>query len=732
MGLAHRRKGGPALGKWAEVTTAHARITLIAGTLLTLVALLVGHGAGRHLDGDVEGDPRADSSIGARLLRAHFPAAQSNLTLLVSTPGKVDSPTTRLYGRRLTKALTREPGVQVIASYGDQRRPDLMSADGHHALILAHVDESSARLPRTLDAVSRDLESVRGRLEVRMGGSATVGQAIQDTILHDLGVAELMAFPVVIALLLLVSRSVVAAALPLLIAVFAVEGANALLRALAPFTSVSVFALNLTTALGIGLAVDYGLLLVRRYREEVLTYGMKRDAVIASVGQAGHTIVVSAAILVSALTTLLLFPLPFLRSMAYAGIATVTLAAFATVTLLPPVLVQLGQRIDTVGALPRARSPRHAVPSVGGEGWVTAVRWTARHALAVASTTTIVLVLFGAPFLHARFDVSDVRQLPSRAQARIAEERITSVFPTQSVDIILASADQRAVAGYARRLSTFTTAYTVDAPTGRYAHGLLTGPPQPARSSGGSSWISVSARPRTPPAELETLVRRLRDVEAPADRHVTGVAAINLDTRDSIREVLPYAAIAAVTMTLLLILRLTRSPVLTVQAVLLNALSLAAMLGAQVWWFQDGSLAQTLGFTPTGSLDIGVSVLMGVLAFGLSMDYGIFLVSRLAEERRRRLDPYAALEEAVRTTGGTISSAAVILAASMLAVAGSRITSVKMLGIGVALAVLLDAMVVRALLLPSVLALGAARTRLTQARADAPESQSEDQAKPQA
>ncbi|MFC0051906.1 MMPL family transporter [Streptomyces actinomycinicus] len=686
-------------------------IVLTATALLLGMAGFLGHGVAVHLRNGGDEDPGSESSYATRILDRDFPGGRPDLILLAGTRNGVDRPLAARQGRALAARLVKEHGVAGVASYWTTRSPALRSRDGRYALITARLSGDTRAVQRAVDRIAPRYRGTRGALRMRIGGAAAVRREAQTMVTEDLTRAEAMSVPATLLILVFVFGSVAAALLPVCVGMVAIVGSQAVLRALAAATDISLFALNLTTALGLGLAVDYALLIVRRYREE-LTGGADRCAAIGTtLDTAGRTVLFSSVTVALSLATMLVFPHRFLRSMAYAGISVVVLSAGAALVVLPALLRLMGPRIDAwdVRTLirPRRRAGRHAAPRYGA-GWVRVTGTVMRRAPLFTVGTTGLLLLLGLPFLNVRFGHPDDRQLPAGAEARVVQQHIREGFSTgggAGPEILVRGATSAGLAPYAARLSRLSGAERVDGPTGTYTAGARTGPPDPTRARTGDSWLSVVTRADATPAAAERLVRSVRDVEVPFRTYVTGPTAESLDSRAAVLARLPVAGVLVTAATLSLLLLLTGSYLVPLQALVLNALSLTAMFGTLVWVFQEGHMAGLLGFTPTGVIETTLPVLMAFLAFGLSMDYGVFLLSRVREEVLRAGDHRTGVVEGMRRTGGIITAAVLILAVVLLSVATSRTVGAKMLGTGVAVAVLADAFVVRALLVPAVLAL---------------------------
>lgn len=692
----------PRVGGWTRFVTARPRLSLLVALVITALAVLAGSGVADRLGSGGWEDPDAESTYATKALEREFPASQPNLLLLVDAgDASVDDPAVAAEARRLVSRLTGEKGVVGVGSYWQadpSAAPALRAEDGHEALIAARITGEEKQMGETLDRIAPEFRGAHGPVEVSVGGPVAVRHEMQTTIQEDLLRAEVIALPVTLVLLVMVFGSAVAALLPLGIGIVAILGTNAVLRGLTEFTDVSVFAMNLTTALGLGLAVDYALFIVRRFREELTGGAEPLAAVGTTLRTAGRTVLFSALTVAVSLAAMLLFPQYFLRSFAYAGIAVVLLAAAAALILLPAALVLLGHRVNALDLRKllrrgRAKESDGAAAATEGKGWARTANLVMRRAPFFALGTTAVLVLLGLPFLGVKFGTADDRQLPSSAESHVVQQHIRDGFPGSPGGGLEVLAEGRATqaqyADYKQRIGALPEVLRVDGPLVK----------------GESAYFTVLPKGEAVDDPAQGLVGDLRATEAPFDTKVTGAAAVLVDSKDAIAERLPLAAAFIAIVTLLLVFLLTGSVLIPIQAVVLNALSLTAMFGAVVWVFQDGHLSGLLGFTSPGSIETTLPVLMFCVAFGLSMDYGVFLLSRIKEEYDTTGDHEEAVRHGLQRTGGLITAAAVILAVVMVAIGTSRVTNTKMLGLGIALAVLMDAMIVRSLLVPAVMRL---------------------------
>ncbi|MFC9619217.1 MMPL family transporter [Streptomyces sp. NPDC056930] len=692
------------LGGWTRFVTARPRLALLAALVITALAVFAGSGVADRMGSGGWEAPDAESTYTTKALEREFPASQPNLLLLVdSGSASVDDPAVAAEAARLAERLAGEKDITGVGSYWQSKAPALRAEDGREALIAARIEGDDKAMGEVLDRIAPAYRGAHGPVEVSVGGPVAVRHEMQTIIQEDLLRAEMIALPVTLVLLVMVFGSAIAALLPLGVGIVAILGTNAVLRGITEFTDVSVFAQNLTTALGLGLAIDYALFIVRRFREELAAGADTRAAVGATLRTAGRTVLFSALTVAVSLAAMLVFPQYFLRSFAYAGIAVVLLAAAAALILLPAALMLLGPRVNSLdlrrllrrgAGRTGGRVELSATAAAGsGSGWGRFAALVMRRAPVFAAVTTVGLVLLGLPFLGVKFGTADDRQLPATAESHVVQQHIRDGFPGSPGGGLAVLAEGAATpaqyAEYRSRIAGLPGVLRVDGPvtTGRFAY------------------FSVLPDGESVGEESQQLVQDLRAEPAPFDTSVTGTAAVLVDSKHAIADRLPWAVGIIVVVTLLLVFLLTGSVLIPLQAVVLNALSLTAMFGAVVWVFQDGHLSGLLSFTSTGDIETTLPVLMFCVAFGLSMDYGVFLLSRIKEEYDRTGDHERSVTFGLRHTGGLITAAAVILAVVMVAIGTSRVANTKMLGLGIALAVLMDAMVVRSLLVPSVMKL---------------------------
>lgn len=685
-----------------------ARTVLVLAGLLTLVAGGIGSGVFGHLKAGGLQDPAAPSAKAAELIDKEFGGTTGLVFLVHPRHGTVDSPAARNAGRDFTDRLTRRPGVDDIVSYWRTPNDTLKARDGRSALVLVRFGEDEEAAARHAGALIDEFVTNAAAgpgLRVRAGGPLGTNHDITAQVAKDLALAEGIAVPLTLLLLIIVFRGLVPALIPLAIGGAAILGTLAELRLLAGVTDVSVFALNLTTALGLGLAIDYGLLMVSRFREEMNSARSIRVAVVHTMATAGRTIVFSAATVIAALSALLVFPLYFLRSFAYAGIAVVATAALAALVIAPALLTVSGHRVAPADDGTRTRKAR---PGNGSGIWYRIARTVMRRPLITALPTAALLALAAAPLLGVHFGMPDERVLPGNSTSRSTAAALRTDFPGFSGDgtteiVLTGPADRRRVADYRRTLSTLPGVIAVDTTPARRAAPQCPLHPQQV---GEVRRLTVRSGYASASAEARQLVARIGAVAPPG--HTTalvgGATAQVMDAQSAIAQRLPFVIAMIAVSTFVLLFLFTGSVIQPLRALALNTLGLGAILGVLVWIFQDGHFSSLLGFTPT-PMDTAMTVLMSCILFGLSTDYEVFVLSRIKELHDQGLPPNQAVPKGLSRSGALVSAAAALLAVSLLAFTTSSVSFMQMFGLGSGLAVLLDATVVRGVLVPACLRL---------------------------
>ncbi|MFG2000283.1 MMPL family transporter [Spirillospora sp. NPDC048911] len=658
-----------------------SRWIVAAGTVVLILAGVIGAGTLNVLSLNRFEAPGSESMHARVALARDFGTGSPNVALLVTArQGTVDGPEAAEAGKRLTAELAAYPGVGDAWSYWTRGAPDtLRSRDARQAVVLAWLPGDADHVRREiLPELAPRFERTQGAVTVEIGGGDEVFRQVMEQARQDFLRAELVILPLVLLLLWLVYRRLSAALVTLGVGLFAVLGSLALLRGVVAFTEISTFASNIALVMGIGLGVDYGLFVIFRFREE-LRRGLDVPAAVRrTVRGAGRTVLFSGVTVAAALSVLLVFPFPFLSSFAYAGVAVVIAAVAGATVLLPAALMLLGHRVQ------RDAEPRD------GLWYGLATRVMRRPLLLGGAALGIVLVL-GAPFLGIRFGLPDDRVLPSSAPARQLYDQIRAGFPVEEADalqVVAPDADPRAVAPYAARLSRIDGVVRVDTITSRKGTG-----------TGAALSVVVSSERRE--ADTIGLVRDVRAVPAPFEVLAGGAPAELADYRDGVTARLPLVAGLIIMVTFVVLFAMTGSVVAPLKAAFLNMLSLSVMFGALVFVFQEGRLSGLLGFTPTGSIEPSVPILMFCVAYGLSMDYEVFLLSRIKEEYDRTGDAVRSVPLGIARSAPLVTAAALILAVSFAAYASGRVVFLQQLGIGMALTVLVDATLIRGVLLPA-------------------------------
>ncbi len=689
-----------------QFTVRRRRFVLVLTVVVVILAGVLGGAVFERLSTGGFEDPDSESARAADLLDQEFGAGAPNVVLLVTAEdGDVDAPAVAEVGRELTEELAAYPNADDVVSYWSLGSPPpLRSEDGSAALVVGRLAGEQDEWQVAGEGLDEAFAGDRGPVSVEVGGSVEIFNQVGETIESDLARAEGFAIPLTLILLIVVFGGVVAALLPVGVGMLAVLGAFFVLWLVTAVTDVSVFSINLVTALGLGLAIDYSLFVVSRFREELHAGRSVDDAVIRTVETAGRTVAFSALTVAASLSALLIFPLFFLRSFAYAGIGVILVAMLASLVSLPALLAVLGTRVD------KWRVFRHrATPEVGEGFWHRVATTVMRRPLVVTVAAVTFLIFLGLPFLSARFGSPDHRVLPEGNPAREVSESLREDFVSDEADafpvVAIGEVGDGEVEAYAAELSTVAGVTRVDARTGRYLDGaLLVGPDATmAQFEGdGATWFSVVPAVEAVSEEGEALVEDIRGLDSTFDEVVVGgMGAQQVDVKAAIFELVPWAALWIAVATFVLLFAMFGSILVPVKALVLNTLSLTATFGAMVWIFQQGHGAGLLDFTATGLTDTTTPILMFCIAFGLSMDYEVFLLSRIKEEYDRTGDNEASVAAGLEHTGRIVTAAALLLSVTFLAFATSGITFIKLFGLGLAMAVIMDATIVRATLVPA-------------------------------
>ncbi|MEZ0363291.1 MMPL family transporter [Mycobacterium sp. pUA109] len=690
---------------------------VIAAAVLVLIgaALLGAPVAGRLAAGGFQ-DPSSESARAATVLADKFGQSDQQMIITVTADGGARSGAARAAGTDIVAALRSSPWVYGVSSAWTGA-PGLVSTDGKTGLVVAQLrggENDAQHYARALaDAVVHD----RAGVTVAAGGDAVVYAQINRQNQRDLLVMESIAVPLSFAVLVWVFGGLLAAALPLAVAALAIVGSTALLRLITSWADVSIFALNLTTAMGLALAIDYTLLILSRYRDELADGADPDRALARTMVTAGRTVLFSATTVALSMAVMVLFPMYFLKSFAYAGVATVVFVAVAAIVVTPALIVLLGARLDALDVRRLARrvlrrADRAPTP-VRRLFWYRCTTAVMRRAVPIGLAGVAVLVLLGVPFLGVKWGFPDDRALPRSASAHQVGDRLRTGFADDSsatVTAVVPDAAGLTVADldrYAAALSRVPDVSAVSAPAGTFVAGAQAGPPSaPTGLADGSAFITVASTAPLFSAASDAQLDQLHRVGGPGGRSVqlAGLAQINRDSVAAITGRLPLVLGLIAVISFVLLFLLTGSVVLPAKALVLNVLSLTAAFGALVWIFQDGHLG-AFGTTPTGTLVANMPVLLFCIAFGLSMDYEVFLIARIREywldSGRTAADHRASVALGVARTGRVITAAALVMSISFAALIAAQVSFMRMFGVGLTLAVLADATLVRTVLLPA-------------------------------
>ncbi|MFD2028912.1 MMPL family transporter [Promicromonospora aerolata] len=659
----------------------------------------------------------SESAAARSALDRLFDTGSPNVALLVSSStGTVDDDAVVALGGELTEAVTAFPGVGDAWSYWSPDAPDtLAGADRRQALVLAWVpgDADHVRgevLPALQAEVVERFDS--DDVEVALGGGDEIFRVVAGQARADFLRAELIVIPLVLVLLWLVYRRLTPALATLAVGLFAAAGSLALLRLVLPFTDISTFAANISLVMGIGLGVDYSLFMIYRYREEVAAGHDTTTAVGRTVAGAGRTVLFSGLTVAAALAVLFVFPFPFLTSFAWAGIAVVLCAVLGATVALPAILRLAGRRML-----------RPTGPGRPEDGfWFRVSTTVMRRPFVTGGAGLLALLVLGAPTLGLTFGSPDDRVLNDGDQpVRTMYDTIRSDFAAEDADALLVVAPDTTVGpgstavpdsdlhDYAASLSQLPGVARVDSAAGAFTAGDRTGPAGPFGAdrfeSGAATRLSVLPTSERLAQDPVGLVREVRGTDAPFEVVVGGYPAELADYRDGIVDRLPLVALLILVVTFVVLFVMTGSVVAPLTAMVLNLLSLSVMFGVVVWGFQDGALAGLLGFTPTGVVEPSILLLMFCIAYGLSMDYEVFLLARIQEEYARTGDVVSSVPAGIARSAPLVTAAALILAASFAVYASSEVAFMQQLGIGMALAVAVDATLIRGVLVPAALRL---------------------------
>ena len=690
---------GNVLHRIAQLAIGVPRRMLAVAALVAVAAGIFGVPVAKSLCACGFEDPSSESAKAKELLTDKFHMGDVQMVIVVSAPDGANGGAARAVGTELVDELRRSPHVASVTSLWTAPAPEraaLVSTDGRSGLIVAGIAGDESKTQGYAKDLSDRLVHDRDGVTVRAGGDATVNVEITEQSQRDLLLMESLAIPISFLVLVWVFGGALAAAVPLAVGGMAILGALAVLRGVTYFTDVSIFALNLSAAMGLALAIDYTLLIISRYRDELADGASRDDALVKAMATAGRTVVFSATIVALSMAVMVVFPMAFLKSFAYAGVATVAFAALAALFVTPATLVILGDRLQKWD-IRRLFGRHHGTHREAAQPAL--YRWTKsvmRHSVPAGLAVVTLLLLLGAPFLSVKWGFPDDRVLPETSSAHQVGDEMRTGFPDDSataVTIVVPNASDLTEAELNR--------YTTD-----LAHVPDVAGVSPVRVAGGSAYLTVRSTAALFSESSEAQLDGLHAVQGPGGRQVlfAGTAQVNLDSVDAITSRLPVVlGLIAVIMFAVLFL-LTGSVMIPLKALVLNMLSLSAAFGAMVWIFQDGHLGG-LGTTATGILVANIPVLLFCIAFGLSMDYEVFLVSRIREfwvnSAQTRADNDESVALGIARTGRVVTAAAVVMSISFAALIAAQVSFMRMFGLGLTLAILVDATLVRMVLLPA-------------------------------
>lgn len=667
----------------AGVVERRAKWLLVAAAVFGVVAVVLGGGVAKRLAPFGANDPHSESVLADQQLeRAGYRETDVVVLLRSDNPR---APMGRSATERVTRLLHNDLEVASVTGFLTSRSPAFLARDGRATYLAVGLRATGDKARQ--DAAARIVTLLARDRNVTVGGPALAERQINTQVERDLRTAELYAFPILFLLSLLFFRSLVAALLPLLVGGLAIVGAFLVLRIASSVGSISIFALNVATGLGLGLSIDYSLFIINRYREELARSGPGPEAMRRTLATAGRTVAFSS-ITAGALASLLVFPQRFLYSMGIGGAAVVLVAAAVALMVLPALLMLLGERINALSpAFLARRAARDARPAETG-AWYRLAKLSGRVPVRTAVITAALLVALAVPAFGVHFTAADAQALPTSASARQVDDSLRSDFPpyrdTPITLAITGSANTATqVANHAARLSGVAAV----------TH---------ARRLNSDTYV-VNVVSDSPPLSAPSLrlIQQLRAL--PAGTHVTGTSAHFVDLKRSLEHHLPYALLLIAALTLIVLFAMTGSVILPLKQLLMNALGLAAMYGLLVSVFQYGHLQGALGYTSEGGLDPSLLLLLSATVFGLSTDYGVFVLSRIKEARDHGASDSDAIALGLERSGRIVTSAALLFAVAFGAFLTSKIIVTKELGFGTATAVLIDASIIRGLLVPALM-----------------------------
>ncbi|MDR7168003.1 RND superfamily putative drug exporter [Nocardia kruczakiae] len=701
----------------AAVVLRAPRITLIAAFLFLLLAGGFGTSVLTQLPAGGYDPPDAESSRAERILTDRFGAGGFSLVFAVTAPDGVDSAPARDRAGAILAALHQSSQVKQVVSYWDepaQQRSALAGRDGRTGLIAGLVAGTDKDAMQRAHDIATPLIGDRDGVTVTAGGQAVSLYELNHQSQVDAVKMDMIAIPLTFLVLVWVFGSVLAASVPLAISMFALAGSVAWLRILVSFTDVAVFAVNVAQALGLALAIDYTLFIISRFREEKGAGLTPEQALIRTLNTAGRTVAYSALTVGIAMSVMLVFPMYFMRSLAFGGLGAIAFCLIGALVVAPALIVVLGDRLDALDVRPPIRRlfgrSGAAAPEVQRTAWYRGAMFAMRRAVPVIVLVSGLLVILSLPLLGARFGYPDDRALPGSTQSRQTGDVLRAQFPVDSqgrTPIVFPDAAPPAaeLTAYAQRLSLVDGVVAVQSPGATVAKGqVVSDRATDAAAHADAAYLTVQTTKDPFSQAGRDQLAELKAVTAPGETLFGGLTQRDLDAVHGISDRLPLALALMVLATAALLFMMTGSVVLPLKAIVMNVLSLTAAIGAMVWVFQDHHLGG-LGTTAIGRTVVTMPILLGCMAFGLAMDYEVFVLSRIREEWLRSDRSDAASRQSVAVglarSGRIVTAAATVMAIAFAAMMVSQVSFARGLGFGLTLAVLMDAFLVRILLVPA-------------------------------
>ena len=672
-----------------------SKLILFGFVSLVVLSSFWGFQAFGALKGGGYDNPNSDSTLVTELLQSEFGVDPAEVLVLVDLPSDADETDANGFPvhfelvQELSADLLDIEGVDSVLNYYTLGSPpNLKSEDGRLIYLLVDLDNSVDQTPVVAEIVDDYTGDYQGA-QVHVSGFGAVTKAINETIYEDIIRAEIVAVPIVVLLLIFVFGSLVAAGLPLFVGGLAIVGSFLIIWIGSQFTDVSIFALNLVTGLGLGLGIDYSLLVVNRFREERAAGNDVATSVSNTVASAGKTVLFSGLTVALVLVSMVFFPQYFLQSFALAGVAVVIFAILGAAVAVPAMLNLLGDRVNSIRLIKRDLAPKDT------GAWEKIARFTMRRPLPVLFVGLLFLASLFSLSSSVVFGQSDDRVLPADSPARVASDMLRERFEgreTSPIEILVKGTDEQ--------VNEFIDVVADQEDIVRVAI-------VPTQEE--SDWVRINAitdlEPRSPEGLEQVVALRSLDVEV--DEYlIGGGGAYYTDSQQGIEQALPIAALWVFISTFILLFLFTGSLVLPLKAILLNVLSLGAVFGLIGWIFQNGELQWLIGeYSVTGTIDTSSVVMIALVAFGLSMDYELFLLSRIKEQHDAGFNTVNSVALGLQRSGRIITAAALILAVTFGAFASSGVSIMKMLGLGIAVAILLDATLIRGFLVPAIMRL---------------------------